>query len=162
MACGRQACRGRGLGGRPVGPPGVEWILKNSNTEVYYSPNYVYSNLKLHNPYCHIVDLMDLVDTSGASLGFQPNQGKNTQFKPVVKIVSYKRCRLFHPGTAKSFNVLDILTQMYSRLTKIIYFLFLMGNSILKCFVLLMLKSPLTSFLKHPVLILLRRPRIFK
>ena len=61
---------------------------------------------------------------AGVSLGYQPNQGKNTQFKPVVKIVPYKRCRLFHPGTAKSFNVLDILTQMYSRLTTSYFFIF--------------------------------------
>ena len=26
---------------------------------------------------------------TGASLGFQPNQGKNTKFEPDVKIVSY-------------------------------------------------------------------------
>ena len=32
------------------------------------------------------------IELSGASSGFQPNQGKNAKFKPIVKIVSYKRC----------------------------------------------------------------------
>ena len=53
---------------------------------------------------------------SGASSGFQPNQGKNTKFQMDVKIVSYKRCLqttsvYFTQALQKSFHVLDILTQ---------------------------------------------------
>ena len=53
---------------------------------------------------------------TGASSGFQPNQGKNTKFLAVVKIISYKRCLktisvYFTQALQKSFHALDIFLQ---------------------------------------------------
>ena len=50
---------------------------------------------------------------SGASSGFQPNQGKNTKILAVVKIISYKRCLktisvYFTQALQKSFHASDI------------------------------------------------------
>ena len=61
---------------------------------------------------------------AGASSGFQPNQGKNTRFYLVVKIVSFKCCFYFTQALQKSFNVLDILPQTYRRLTISYFFIF--------------------------------------
>ena len=93
------------------------------------------------NKSCLIRDFKKNPDFTGASSGFQPNQGKNTKFQPVIKIISYKRClkilsvyfrNFFYCKKLSRFGYVSIKVQAAYNI--MIFFLFLMENSIQKIF----------------------------